>query len=60
MRLAERIEEYKTALELFPRCVKCGRDLSKERLTSLRVAGDRTNRFICGTDCTPEELPHVA
>ena len=59
MRLAERIEEYKTALELFPRCVKCGRDLSNERLTSLRVAAERPNRFACQT-CPAENAPHAA
>ena len=59
MRLAERIEEYKTALELFPRCVKCGRDLSNERLTSLRVSVERPNRFACQT-CPVADSSHAA
>lgn len=52
MKLIEKLEEYETARELFPRCYKCGRDLSHDRLTSLRIATERANRFAC-KECPP-------
>lgn len=51
MKLSEKILEYRTARELFPKCVVCGRDLSALPLFSLRLAADRPNRFTCPDPC---------
>lgn len=51
-RLAERYLILTTTREMFPRCVKCGRDLSAETIASLLYVTSR-NRFACNP-CTPE------
>lgn len=45
MRLAERLDEIAVALEMFPKCVYCGGDLSTERVLSLVVPADHPRRF---------------
>jgi len=45
MKLAERVEAIRCAIEMFPRCTKCGLDLSAERLSDLVIHPDRPNRF---------------
>lgn len=58
MKLNEKLEELRVLLSLFPKCFRCGRDLSAERLTDLRIAVEHPNRFAC-RECRPERT-HVA
>lgn len=46
MKLSDRIDEIRVALELFPKCLRCGGDLSAYRLTEISLAPDRVNRFV--------------
>lgn len=44
--IRERIQETRTAVELFPRCVKCGGDLTDERLSNLVPVIGRERRHM--------------
>ncbi len=58
MKLSDKIAEYRLARDLFPLCYICGRDLRADRLFSLRLCGERPNRFAC--DVCPSHTPEAA
>lgn len=57
-RIADKYLVLTTALELFPLCMHCGRNLSTERITRLSYDMSR-NRFACNP-CAPEEPNRAA
>lgn len=44
MKLSEKVEAITVALELFPRCARCGEILDPTRLTALVQVAGRPNR----------------
>ena len=57
-RLSERFAYVRECLELFPHCVRCGVDLSRERLHNIVAAESREDRFAhvtCPLPPRPEE-----
>lgn len=60
MRLAERYEEITVALELFPLCARCGRDLSKLPLRDLLIPAEQPRRFAHVECPSAAEAPYAA
>lgn len=45
MTIAEKVEEIRETIELFPRCVKCNGDLRGERISNLIPVIGRDRRY---------------